>query len=259
MGPRNGEVGDVYQIDRKKFGAFVAQLRKEKGYTQRELAQQLYLSDKAVSKWETGVSIPDTSLLIPLSELLGVTVTELLLCQRQEPSVEIKTAEQAVKTAIWYAGGQPPRAYQTKSGWMVWFVLALLAGAGGVLANAALGVMEDTLWTVLILSAVFGGYFCFFAPTRLPDLYDQHQIGLVLDGVFRLHVPGLRFHNGNWPHIVTAIRVWACVSLVGIPGLNLAGSLAIPALWERLQSYVLLVLYLGGLFLSVYGVGKRYQ
>ena len=46
----------MFQMDKKKFGAFVSQLRKEKGYTQKELAQRLFISDKAVSKWETGVS-----------------------------------------------------------------------------------------------------------------------------------------------------------------------------------------------------------
>ena len=47
----------MFQMDKKKFGAFVSQLRKEKGYTQKELAQRLFISDKAVSKWETGVSL----------------------------------------------------------------------------------------------------------------------------------------------------------------------------------------------------------
>lgn len=46
----------MYELDRKKFGAFVSELRKEKGYTQKELAQKLLISDKAISKWETGVS-----------------------------------------------------------------------------------------------------------------------------------------------------------------------------------------------------------
>lgn len=46
----------MYELDKEKFGAFVAQLRKEKGYTQKELAERLYISNKAVSKWETGVS-----------------------------------------------------------------------------------------------------------------------------------------------------------------------------------------------------------
>lgn len=47
----------MYELDREKFGSFIAQLRKEKGYTQKELAEKLSISDKAVSKWETGVSL----------------------------------------------------------------------------------------------------------------------------------------------------------------------------------------------------------
>ena len=46
----------MFTIDKQAFGAFVAQLRREKGLTQKELARELYVSDKAVSKWETGVS-----------------------------------------------------------------------------------------------------------------------------------------------------------------------------------------------------------
>ncbi len=64
-------------IDKQKFGTFIAMLRKEKGITQKELAEQLFISDKAVSKWETAASVPNIDLLIPLANLLGVTVTEL--------------------------------------------------------------------------------------------------------------------------------------------------------------------------------------
>ena len=49
----------MFEIDRQKFGAFIAELRKEKGMTQKELAEKLFISDKAVSKWETAQSIPD--------------------------------------------------------------------------------------------------------------------------------------------------------------------------------------------------------
>ena len=61
-------------IDKERFGAFLAVLRKEKGLTQRALAERLYVSDKAVSKWERGLSLPDVALLTPLSEALGVGV-----------------------------------------------------------------------------------------------------------------------------------------------------------------------------------------
>lgn len=46
----------MFEIDKEQFGGFVAQLRKEKGLMQKELAEKLYVSDKAVSKWERGVS-----------------------------------------------------------------------------------------------------------------------------------------------------------------------------------------------------------
>lgn len=46
----------MFRIDNQKFGAFVAELRREKGMTQKELAERLFVSDKAVSKWERGVS-----------------------------------------------------------------------------------------------------------------------------------------------------------------------------------------------------------
>lgn len=249
----------MHEMDKQKFGAFVAQLRKEKGYTQKDLARQLYVSDKAVSKWETGVSIPDTALLIPLSELLGVTVTELLLGQRQEKPMETDAVEQVVKRAICYSKVKPERAYQKKSWWMVAYALSLLLGFGGIYGNVKLGTANQLIWTVLLLCAIFGGYFCFFAPTRLPEFYDQHQMGLFYDGVFRMNVPGISFHNHNWPHIITVIRAWACVSMVVFPLLNLAAGLTVPAVWKELQRYVMSVCLLGGLFVPVYVVGKRYK
>ena len=66
------------EIDKEKFGAFLARLRKEKGLTQKELAERLFVSDKAVSKWERSLSLPDVALLLPLADCLWVNVTELL-------------------------------------------------------------------------------------------------------------------------------------------------------------------------------------
>ncbi|MDO4544732.1 MAG: helix-turn-helix domain-containing protein [Bacillota bacterium] len=65
-------------MDYEKTGALIRALRTEKGLTQKQLADQLYISDKAVSKWERGQGCPDVSLLPQLSELLGVNLEELL-------------------------------------------------------------------------------------------------------------------------------------------------------------------------------------
>lgn len=67
----------MYQIDNEKFGQFLSDLRKEKSMTQKELADRLFVSDKTVSKWERGNSMPNVTLLIPIADVLGITVTEL--------------------------------------------------------------------------------------------------------------------------------------------------------------------------------------
>ena len=65
-------------MDKNTTGRFIAELRKQKGFTQKELAENLMVTDKAISRWETGKGLPDTSLLKPLGDVLGVSVTELL-------------------------------------------------------------------------------------------------------------------------------------------------------------------------------------
>lgn len=66
-------------MDQTKIGKFIASQRKEHGLTQSQLAERLGITDKAVSKWETGKSLPDLSLFTPLCSLLDVTLNELLL------------------------------------------------------------------------------------------------------------------------------------------------------------------------------------
>ena len=66
-------------MDQKKIGCFIAARRKDNGLTQSQLAEKLGITDKAVSKWETGKSMPDLSLFMPLCDLLQITLNELLL------------------------------------------------------------------------------------------------------------------------------------------------------------------------------------
>lgn len=69
-------------MDQEKIGKFIATLRKEKGLTQQELAEKLGITKNAVSKWERGLGLMDMSLLKPLSEILDVSVTEILNGER---------------------------------------------------------------------------------------------------------------------------------------------------------------------------------
>ncbi|WP_294826698.1 helix-turn-helix transcriptional regulator [uncultured Gemmiger sp.] len=86
-------------MDATKIGTFIAAERRAKGWTQRQLADKLQLTDKAVSRWETGKGLPDVSFLLPLAAALDVSVGELLAgeSQPQPPAVqaaETRTAEQ---------------------------------------------------------------------------------------------------------------------------------------------------------------------
>lgn len=74
-------------MDSNKMGAFIAQVRKERGGTQLELAQKINVTDKAVSKWERGVGFPDIKIIEALAEALGVSVSELMNGERMENAV----------------------------------------------------------------------------------------------------------------------------------------------------------------------------
>ena len=82
-------------MDTEKMGALIARMRKEKGLTQKELALQLHVTDRAVSKWERGICCPDISLLEDLANILGVSISSLLNGEKE--------VESAIKTTITYA------------------------------------------------------------------------------------------------------------------------------------------------------------
>ena len=88
------------QMDQKKIGNFIAKLRKEKGMTQRELADILCVSDKTVSKWECGNSLPEITLLGTLCEALDSNVNELLSGEKIVDTEYSKKAEENMMNLI---------------------------------------------------------------------------------------------------------------------------------------------------------------
>lgn len=158
----------MFEIDKAKFGAFVAQLRKEKGLMQKELAEKLYVSDKAVSKWERGLSIPDVTLLVPLAEILGITVTELLECRRlpKDEPMDSQQTEEIVKKVIGLSE-EEQRKYRPdrlKRG----LQLLLCAAVGALqiwilsMVGYSLEEISASIGTMVLLMVFFGLYFCIF-------------------------------------------------------------------------------------------------
>lgn len=77
-------------MDAKMFGAFLAQVRRAQGLTQAELAEQLHVTGKAVSRWERGIGLPDINTLEPLADALGLSLADLMHCH--DPAQEPPTA-----------------------------------------------------------------------------------------------------------------------------------------------------------------------
>ena len=256
----------MFEIDKTAFGEFLAERRKERGYTQKALAERLFVSDKAVSKWERGLSLPDVSLLIPLAELLDVTVAELLEGRSLDAGTELgaELVDALVKKAITLSGDSPEKEKEKQRRAVLIFGGCAAAALAQLLIAGKLGYdiwgFGGTLFTLVLLSFIFGIYFWFFAKEQLPAYYDENKINAYSDGIFRMNLPGVSFNNSNWPHIVGVGRIWTLASMAGLPLIFLLLSAFVPRLLNTNAVWAaLLILYLGGLFIPMFIVGKKYE
>lgn len=87
-------------MDSKIIGEFIKKQRTVKNLTQKQLAEKLGVTDKAISRWETGKGVPDVSLLIPLSNALEVSVHEILLGEKIEEEKKIEKYEETIVNTL---------------------------------------------------------------------------------------------------------------------------------------------------------------
>ena len=206
----------TFELDKEKFGEFVSKLRKEQGMTQKELAEKLFVSDKAVSKWERGQSLPDITMLNPLAEALGVTAAELLNCGKIEgEKVDASQVDEIVEKAIEL--NKVPDIAKRKR--FKIYIICLLVGAAATYYfyknNGA--QYYQSLIVIEILTAIFGAYFMFFVKERLPKYFDDNKVDYYTDGFFRLHTPGVYYNNRNWPYIIKNARIILMIVMVALP------------------------------------------
>ena len=175
----------MYQINNEKFGQFLAEIRKEKQMTQKELAEKLFVSDKTVSKWERGNSMPNVTLLIPIADVLGITVTELLKGEklREEKTLNSDEVENLVVNSLDLSLRNTIR--QRKKNW----IFAFLISIGVVIVEAILltvsGIsieqMGDSLY-ISLLMLLFASWLCIFAKELLATVYKGNIIkNLIMD------------------------------------------------------------------------------
>ena len=137
-------------MDNERFGAFIAQLRKDLGLTQKELADKLNVTDKAVSKWETGKGFPDVKLLEPLAQALGISLVELIQGKRQEAdTLTVAEADAAVSQAMGQSEKTTARRYLRLFRWCLTAVCGLCLLFGWPLITYAVLVLKGSVISVI--------------------------------------------------------------------------------------------------------------
>lgn len=263
----------MFEIDKCKFGTFIAELRKEKGLTQKELAEKLFISDKAVSKWETGQSMPDITLLRPLSEILGVTTTELLEGKRLAPDckMDAKHTEELLQKVIHYPEKDSEIFRKERKRDGILFVICMFMGAVETFMFS--NISGEPMWvvtgptslnfsnlvTIELLCLIFGIYFCFFAKEKLPTYYDENKISSYSHGILRINIPGVHFDNSNWHHIVKVARMWCMLTALIFPLICICLWKLFVNVWGIFNIVMLVLILMGGLFIPMYVVAKKYE
>ena len=96
---------EAANMNQKKIGSFLKELRKEKGITQEEFAENLNVSGRTVSRWETGVNMPDISLLVDIAEFFNVSIPEIINGERKSEIME-KEVKEVAEAMSNYAGAE---------------------------------------------------------------------------------------------------------------------------------------------------------
>lgn len=154
-------------MNQEEIGKFISSCRKDKGLTQMQLAEMLNITNRAVSKWETGKSCPDVSIMLELCDILGITVNELLSGERivmedyqkkaEENLIELQSKKEKAQKSLFRVE-------------LIWLVISLLLMPVHLAINYFYPENSGTgvgLVVILIGFAMFVAYFARYYEIRL--------------------------------------------------------------------------------------------
>ena len=137
-------------MNQQKIGSFLRELRKEKGLTQEQTAEQFGVARRTVSRWETGSNMPDLDILVEMTDYYDVDLRELLDGERKVERMNRELEETVLKVAD-YSNAEKTKMTKVL---LVYLVLGLAA----LLANGVMDILEigGTFWTGFAKGATFG-------------------------------------------------------------------------------------------------------
>ena len=147
-------------MDQIKIGAFIAACRKEQGLTQMQLAEKLGITDRAVSKWENGRAMPDSSLMLDLCATLRITVNDLL----HGEVVSMENYEKETEQQLLDMARELEKKNKTiwSSMWAI-MIVSMIALFAGIMTTALL--MPEGVWQLVTILAIVVVFLipCFYA------------------------------------------------------------------------------------------------
>ena len=140
-------------MNQVKIGAFIAQLRKEQELTQKQLAEQVGVSDKTISKWECGNGLPELSTIPELCKVLNINMNELLSGERLAEEVYSKKAEENMMTLMKETREQKRKNQVTS----VTLLLSMFAVFAAIFLGSMFMLSEEhfSLWSLFDLATIF--------------------------------------------------------------------------------------------------------
>ena len=253
------------QID---TGKFIAKCRKEKGLTQAQLAEKLNITDRAVSKWETGKSMPDSSIMLELCGILGITVNELLSGERIEMSnYEEKVSENLIELTR-------KDENNMKKNTVISIVYTIIMAISGLICCICdLAITGTLTWALIALSSILFTWIITFPVVlsgksgipiamaaltififpflyllgRLLNTGEIFRIGAIMSIITLVFMWGifyLFYRLKNRKLLATGIAFLATVPFTLIINFVLAGLIGSPAveIWDMFSVFILLII-----------------
>ena len=179
-------------MDQIKVGAFLKELRRDKGITQEQLAEELNVSGRTISRWETGKNMPDISLLVEIAEFFDVSIPEIIKGERKSENMKNEEVKEVAETMSDYAKAEKEELVKSIRNMSIIGLIALivymtLRETGFYDRNDflryAYGISEALIYVTVVM-------------------FPLYTTGLL--GKFRLSKSNFKFDSIPWPLIKAA-------------------------------------------------------
>ncbi len=143
-------------MDQVKIGSFLKELRKEKNLTQDNLAEQLNVSNRTISRWETGSNMPDIGMLIEIADFFEVSIPEIIDGERKSESMNQATRDTAIKMAE-YSQNEVKAGKQKVLGYLMSvFGIFIIVSALAIFPNdSSWGSIYSILGSIILVIGVY--------------------------------------------------------------------------------------------------------